>query len=93
MSKQSLIRILKQVQGKCRPDIDSDDFNRTDCILHKYLEYITGVKKDHGWCLGGAPCTELQKILGLDWQKDWCPDVHKDVYNLVKNYNRRNVKI
>ena len=93
MNKQSVIRTLKQVQGKCKPNIDSDDFKRTDCILHKYLECITGIERAHGWCLGGAECTKIQKILGLDWRNEWCPGIHKDVYNLIKNYGCRNVKI
>ncbi len=95
MNKSEVISILRAVykNGVRDPKECADHWRRTDCILHKYFERVMGVERDHGWCLGGDRCTGIQKILGLDCRNNWCPAVHKDVYNLIKNYGRRNVKI
>ena len=97
MKKSEIISILKTVYKngvKDPKECAADHWRRTDCILHKYFEHVTGIERNFGWCLGGEKCTEVQKTLGLDSRMNWCPYIHKEVYNLIKSYKSpRNVKI
>ena len=95
MKKDEIIKVLKTVYKDCVDDPRRKlvDWSRTDCILHKYFERIMGIERNNGWCLGGEKCAEIQKTLGLDTRMNWCPYIHKDVYDLVKNSCCRTVKI
>ena len=94
-TKAEMMRILKLVKGKCKPEIDTttnDWLVRDTCILHKYLS----ITRENGFftnlygCLGGDICHELQDVLGVK-HSSACPEVHRNIYNLIKN--ERTVKI
>ena len=95
-TKAEMIRILKLVKGKCKPEIATkanDELIRNTCILHKYLE----ITRENGYftnlygCLGGDICHELQDVLGVK-HSGACPRVHRNIYNFIKN-DRETVKI
>lgn len=98
MSKQSVMRILKQIQKNCDTDIERDgwgNLHRETCILHRYFQSTGRKQSTMAGCLGGEePCPEMLRILGLDTREEHCPTIHRDVYELIKNYKLpRNVKI
>ncbi len=98
MSKQSVMRILKQIQKNCDTDIERDgwgNLHRETCILHRYFQSTGRKQSTMAGCLGGEePCPEMLRILGLDAREEHCPTIHRDVYELIKNYKLpRNVKI
>ena len=95
-TKAEMIRILKLVKSKCKPEIATQAGGmliRNTCILHKYLE----ITRENGYftnlygCLGGDICHELQDVLGVK-HSGACPRVHRNIYNFIKN-ERETVKI
>ena len=95
-TKAEMIRILKLVKSKCKPEIATQAGGmliRNTCILHLYLMHKQ--EKDvQSWtsdgCLGGGICRDLQERLGLEVSSH-CPTIHSNIYNLVKN--EREIKI
>lgn len=98
MKKTEIILKLKLVQKNCDTDIERDGHGnliRGTCILHRYFQSIGKKKSTMASCLGGSgPCSEMQRILGSDIHITHCPTIHKEIYDLVKNYKfPRNAKI
>ena len=87
---------LKRAFKKCEPELRVDYFERlmrNECILHKYLGRTTvGRRINFAGCIGGPICAEITGKLGLGHPIS-CEAIHKMVYNLIKNYGCRNVKI
>ena len=90
MSKQSVMRILKQIQKNCDTDIERDgwgNLHRETCILHRYFQSIGMKQSTMPGCLGGEkPCSEMLRILGADTSLTHCPTIHKEIYDIAKNY-------
>lgn len=96
-TKAEMVRILKHIKKLCKPEIamNGDMLIRDTCILHKYFQSIGRKRTTMNECLGGEkPCTEIQRILGVDTRITHCPTIHGEIYKLVKKYKfPRNVKI
>jgi hypothetical protein len=100
MSKKEIMLKLKQAQKNCYTNIERDGYGylkRETCILHRYFQSIGKKIYDlnHLGCLGGEePCSEMLRILGLDADQNHCPTIHKEIYEIVKNYKSlREIKI
>ena len=98
MKKPEIILKFKLVQKNCDTDIERDhwgNLRRETCILHRYFQSIGMKQTTMGFCLGGEkPCGEIQRIFGTDTRITHCPTIHKEIYDIVKNYKLpRNVKI
>jgi len=98
MKKTEIMTKLKLAQKNCDTNIERDrwgNLKRETCILHKYFQSVGRKRNTMNDCLGGEiPCSEMQRILGIDTHITHCPTIHGEIYKLIKKYKLpRNVKI
>ena len=90
MKKTEIMIKLKLIQKNCDTDIERDNYGnlrRETCILHKYFQSIGKERTTMTHCLGGSgPCSEMQRVFGMDTRMTRCPIIHKEIYNIIKDY-------